>query len=414
MKFGKWQPLFTVILVVIEIFLSIFFEQKAESIPGAIEQDLPKLMIELKDVSLEEINSGEKNIKFPGNSVTFVVDGDTFEFDNVEIKGRGNTTWMNPKKPYQIKLESKENLFGLGKAKKWVLIANYFDDSFLRNDVGLFFARMLGEDYVTDGQFLELFVDGEYIGLYYLTHKVEVSNGSVNLKDPFGILLELDNIHEAPQNCNYTADHNCLVLKDAVSEDDKDITSQAISNFVEDFNRIEKAAKNKDWETLTEVADMKSFAEYYLISEFTANPDAYTTSCYFYKNGVDDKIHAGPAWDFDFSFSNYRWGEMSPTETEHRKKDLNNPNETYQIFEVFFDLMEIPEFQKEVKAIFRAKVNGKDEEISNRIDESVKIIKDAAKKDGEKWERDNFEDSVTRLKDWVVQRLNFSEEIYGR
>ena len=133
------------------------------------DRGVPRMNITLNGVSLEEINAGSKDVKYEGNWLD-LYEGDekTLEASGVRVKGRGNATWewAPDKKPYKIKFEKKVDLFGLGKAKKWNLLANYMDDSNLRNDTAFYIANMLGMEYAYSGKYVELYVDGEYRGLY--------------------------------------------------------------------------------------------------------------------------------------------------------------------------------------------------------------------------------------------------------
>lgn len=413
MKFWKVQNVFILVLIIASFFVKSLISQSQATTFSS--QKLPRLSIELNNVTLDKITSGYKGTKYPGNSATFAVNGETFEFSNVEIRGRGNTTWgENPKKPFQIKFDEKVNLFGMGKAKTWVLLANYLDYSHLRNDTGLFIADMVGEDFVKTGEFVELFIDGDYVGLYYLTHKIEIDDESVKLKNPYGVLFELDNVNTSIDECFYTELNNCLTLKDAITENDDEIVQERNSTFLAEFNKIEYFAQRNDWQALQELIDMKSFAEYFLISEFSVNPDAYLTSHYFYKNGLDDKIHAGPAWDFDLALGAHRWELPSTANLVGREDALNLTSSAAKPSPIFYQMIEIPEFREMVKKLFQAKMSGKKEVLLQRIDEKAAEIREAAIRDNTKWARDDFDESVKKLRDWVSARFDYFEEVYGK
>ena len=356
--------------------------------------DFPRLSIFLKDVSLEEIDNNGKNMKYPGNTAVFTVNNEEYSFEDVEIKGRGNSTWSSNKKPYQIKFKDKINLFGLGKAKNWILLANAYDITHLRNEMAYYLAEMLDEEYRIEGEFVELFIDNDYRGLYYLTHKVEISSGSVNLKDEKGVLAEVDTIHLQGAGDFTSSASQILDFKDFVSGDE-DKQAEAKAEFIENFNNLEKFAEEKKWGKIVDLIDAKSFINYYLISDFTDNVDAYGTSHFFYKNGSSGKIHAGPAWDFDLAFGNANWAQtMSP---------------------IFEGLIEIPEFQEAVRKLYEEKLSGKLEEYLAHLDEKTAEIREAALRSDEMWETgSNFDEAVEGLKNWVVERFGYLEEKYGK
>ena len=104
--------------------------------------------------------------------------------DDLEhIKGRGNSTFVQPKRPYQIKFSSRVSLFGMPKAKKWVLLANHKDKALVRNSILFEAARRLGEKYPNDDQFVDLYVNSQYMGTYEVCQKVEVDRNRIDIRD---------------------------------------------------------------------------------------------------------------------------------------------------------------------------------------------------------------------------------------
>ena len=169
----KWQWLlvgFVLFLVVISFILKIVFVQieRSEREAKFPDRGVPRININLNGVSIEEIDAGSKEVKYKGNELEVYDSNEIREFGNVELKGRGNSTWRANKKPYQIKFGEGTELFGLGKARKWYLLANAIDDTNLRNEIAFYLEGMLGMNCVFDGQFVELYIDGDYRGLYYL------------------------------------------------------------------------------------------------------------------------------------------------------------------------------------------------------------------------------------------------------
>ena len=401
----------------------------SESVYKYPGRGLPIVEIELKGVTQEEINNGSKDIKYEGNELNINNNGRVSEYKNVEVKGRGNSTWTWDKRPYRIKFDEKVDVLGMGKAKKWCLLANYMDGTNLRTEIGFTLEKMLDMKYTMDGRFIEFYVDGNYQGLYYLTKAVEVSSNVVDLKDDLGVLVELDNIYGTLEEKYYTTGNgDILTIKDVAKEENDE---QAMEDFLMNYNELEKAIEAKDYKKISELADVESFAQYYLLSEFTVNPDAYWTSFYMNKDGKEDKIHAGPGWDFDMALANRYWGNWlgeklySPTETMVRKLELSpetwiemgNSEEDYvvsdQISTIMYDLMDIPEFQDEVKRVFNEKMVGKGEELMTRIINKATEIYQAALKDGEKWEKGNFIAETENLIRWVKARYDYFEETYG-
>lgn len=418
-------------LVIVSMFLlgvaflvfsyALFTVSKYNGGEGFDDGVLPVLKISLRDASLEEIAEGDKSTKYEGNDLEVINGREVLNFSNVQIKGRGNSTWNLKKKPFQIKFKTKVDLLGLGKRKKYILLANGFDYSYLRNDVMFKLAEMIGMEYAPTGKFIELYIDDDYQGLYYLATKVEIGKTSVDVRDEYAALFELDTLHQASEDCNYSDAGECLILKDAVFEDDEEKREEVIEAFVEDFSRFERYAKAGNFEKVKRVIDVKSFAEYFLISEFASNPDAFVSSFNFYKLSLDGKIHAGPLWDYDLAFGNQNWvwndnpDFYSPTNSLGLKDFVfSDENEDTDAGKLMYYLIDIPEFQAEVEKLFKEKLSGRKAELENYILKQSSYILEAVKRDEEKW-RDGgelFADETIYLLNWLSQRFDYFESLY--
>ena len=123
------------------------------------DKRLPRINIDLNEVELGEIKEGSKEEKYKNNQLSIYDNGAIDKYENIEIKGRGNSTWEYSKKPYQISFNKKVDLLKLGKAKKWLLLASRADHTFLRNDIVFRLAEMLELNYNHRGEFVELYFD---------------------------------------------------------------------------------------------------------------------------------------------------------------------------------------------------------------------------------------------------------------
>ena len=429
-------PVVLVFVVVQGFLLSLDLERKGwEQIESVIpDRGIPRMNITLNGVSLEEINEGSKDTKYEGNELT-VYDGrdDVFEYSDVRVKGRGNGTWIQKKKPYQIKFSHKVNMFGMGKAKKWILLANATDVTNLRTAAAFYLEGVLGMQPALRGEFVELYVDEQYVGLYYLAQAVEIEKNLVDLKNQMGVLVELDNLYWETEKYYETQNGDKLVLKDVKSED---VAEAAMADFLRDYNNFEQAVMEKDYEMIQELIDIESFAQYYLLSEFTVNPDAYWTSFYMYRDGPNDKIHAGPGWDFDFAFANRGWGNWlgeefySSMRTMIRKKELMTKdayegmgliatdgidwyNVSLSLSRIMFDLMDVPEFRKEVQGIYKEKMKWRKNELLLEVKKKAGDIFEAVFADEEKWDNGGFWEEIEIMEKWINERYDYFDRIYG-
>ena len=279
---------------------------------AAVVSDKPSVMITLNGTTLSTIHKGSKEIKYGGNTVR-IVDGDknTEIMEDVELKGRGNTTWnVGEKKPYQIKFDSKTSVLGMGKAKKWVLLANAFDDSLMRNMLAFDTASKLGMNWSVTYKPVNLWISGVYRGTYLIGEKVEIGETRLNLTHQQGILVEQDTAYYQQEDYWFTTSLYPFAVKETVSEDEADIKA-AMKNFKTKFEGLLTYLNNTspDEVTIKELSkyiDVESFAQYYLMTEFFRSVDSYLTSAYFYMDGPDDVIHYSPVWDYDASMGNLR------------------------------------------------------------------------------------------------------------
>ena len=100
----------------------------------------------------------------------------------IEIKGRGSSTWGLSKKPYKLKLDSKTDMFGMGKNKHWVLMANHMDGTFMRNTIAGAVAKAIGE-LSMDTVFVDVVVNGEYQGNYQFCEHIRIDENRVDIFD---------------------------------------------------------------------------------------------------------------------------------------------------------------------------------------------------------------------------------------
>lgn len=248
----------------------------------------------------------EKDLYLKGHFVLYDKDKQELATSSLKIKGHGNSTWTCDKKPYKLKFNESVSLFDFPKDTEWTLLANYADPTFLRNDVTLWMARNYGNfEWVPRAEFLNLVLNGSYIGLYQLTEQVKVSRDRIDVGKS-GFLLEVDGKHDE-HDVTFSVPHilNPINIKaPLVVEGDESYT------FVYDYlQKTDAALFSQDWLDpevgYKNLVDIASFAEWYLVMEMTSNGDAiYYTSCFMnlVRNG---KLKMSPVWDFDLSCGNY-------------------------------------------------------------------------------------------------------------
>ena len=370
---------------------------------------IPVVSIWLNGTTLDIINAGDKTVKYPGNSLDILSDGETvLAQDNVEIKGRGNTTWGAPKKPYQIKFEKKQDLFGIGKAKKWVLLADYLDSSHLRTDLAFSLGRDIGLEFTPQGTYVDLYVDGRYIGLYYLTSKIEINEAAVDLQDPYAVVVENDTIHEDGTDPTFRSklENSLIWLKDCGKEENE---AAAFKQFEDAYNKFERDVYNGSWDAIRSDIDVVSFAKYYLLNEYAANQDANHASFYMYKDGPDDVIHAGPIWDYDLAFSGLAHFYDDPYQLWVYNDRYNLPTLTSKLLT---KLMDMPQFRSIVEALYRGSVADRITELIDSVDSRADALRTAVNSDAALWTPEDDNTNAVSLKSWMIRRKAFCDYIF--
>lgn len=234
------------------------------------------------------------------------------EFLDGGIHGRGHSTWKWPKKPYRIKLNEKAGILGLPSNKDWILLANYSDKSLIRNIVAYDMGRELDSFVWTPTQYsVDLFVNGEYRGVYALGEQREIANKKINLyESPVevdrGYLLEVGGAdgEELVRGIDYFSTNtnsadNCTFV-DPKPEDMTDEQRKFIMDYVNAADSAIVTGGNYE-----DYIDVDSFVDWIIMQELTCNLDScFRRSCYFTKD-KGGKIKMGPIWDFDLAFGNF-------------------------------------------------------------------------------------------------------------
>ena len=236
------------------------------------------------------------------------------------IRGRGNSTWASIKKPYKCKFASGQDLFGMGKNKHWVLLANHFDPTKSRNRLTYWLGKEIGMEYTPQGVPVDLRMrnqDGTYdkdLGSYYLCEQVRIGNSRVaidELKNNMttepeitgGYLLSFSELDDA-RDGYLTERENRFCLEDPTWDEElNDQQYDYICGFLQD---TEDAifAEEYDHDAVAAKMDLQSAADYWWLQAFSSNGDAYGTgSTYLYKKR-NGKLYWGPLWDFDLAWNN--------------------------------------------------------------------------------------------------------------
>ncbi|MBR6473588.1 MAG: CotH kinase family protein [Firmicutes bacterium] len=355
------------------------------------------------------------------------------------IRGRGNSTWGSDKKPYKVKFEESVDLFGMGENKHWILLANRFDNSLIRNRMTYWLGAEFGLEFTPQCVPVEVVMNGEYYGSYLLCEQIRIAKSRVNINDlekkkyqqetdpekiSGGYLISMSPYgDEDPDNMFQTSRGMSFFLESPSFEDYPRNETQM--NYITGYiQKVEDAIFGKDFKDTegnkyTEYLDIDAAAKYWWIQEFSENGDAYGSgSTYLYKkenakDGTKGKLFWGPLWDFDF----VAWGDL----------DYNvDPQETfdYTNMEWFAKMRTDHEFTEKLKEEWD-KLDDLLTDITKEgglLDQYYEQTKISRKYDFEKWgayggwdEEESqtvrtYEEEVDQLRDWIEKRHTWVSE----
>ena len=242
-------------------------------------------------------------------NATITIDGhDIFpsmEETAVQIKGRGNSSWGWPKKPYRLKFAEKMKPLGMTKSKSWVLLSNYQTGSLMSNAIGMKAANLMGASAANHIIPVDLYLNGEYRGSYNFTEKVGFSNNSVDLDDEtYAALLELDSYYDEPEGQKFRSVPYDLPINIKEPDFSEETTQLTLETVESSFNSFMSALyRGKD---ISRYVDIEQLCRFMMVNELTLNYEFYhpkSTFCYR-ENFMEDasKYIFGPVWDLDWCF----------------------------------------------------------------------------------------------------------------
>jgi len=362
------------------------------------------------------------------------------------VKGRGNTTWTYDKKGYTLRFDTKYSLLGLRESKNYVLLALHADRTLMRYRLGEYLSKNMGLEFTMGSAFVDLWLNGQYQGVYALVEKIEVEPARVDITDyvspavpvnQMGYLLEFDkhlynNTTEADRK-KWTvlgkgfydaATNEVFFYSEALgghwltvrTTNAKNLTAEHVTYIALVVETAANALKTGDWTTVSKWMDVESFVNWYLIMEYLNNTDtAMESSVYMYID-VGGKLKLGPLWDLDNCAGNHN---ETASATAHPLFDSKDGWFSY--------LFKMPE----AKAVLRtrwAAMKGVTDGINKVIDDTAASLKNAAALNFTRWKilgtaltgqpaavakADTYDKQVAYLKNYLAERKTALNAFYS-
>ena len=367
---------------------------KAEFLLSAI----PELTITTTDPSIAEIPS--KDYYLEG---TLAVNGRGGYEDytgKTEVKGRGNSTWGYPKKPYRLKLNKKAEICGLGKAKNYVLLANHLDPTLMLNSVAFKICRLLELPFTNHAIPVDVVLNGIYKGSYLLTEQIEVKENRVDLDENNSVMWELDSYWDDEPKFKSTAFNLPVMVKDP------DLTTEQFEYWKKDFNAFttQFAKEPLEGNSYVDMIDIESVAKFLITFNLVHNMEInHPKSVFLHKEG-NGKYVMGPIWDFDWAYdyegTSNHFGRYN---TPLFSSSMNGVGTAF--FQRFLQDSRVKAIYKRTWQDFK---NNKLDALLQYVDDYAVMLKPSVERNSELWENTrSFDTKVKELKTWLRNRADY-------
>lgn len=363
--------------------------------------DIPVVYIEVETGSFDAVKESKENKGKISFSIFTENEGVAQSRLKGMIKARGNASFNAPryKKSYTIKLDENTGFLDMKKGSEWVLLAHYYDDTHLRDFLTFDMAERLEMAYVPKGRLVNLFVDGEFEGIYFLCEKPGISPEKINItnleelmeetipesalkKYPYtrsgirggqkvavekgyvahegrlditgGYLLELEWLKDRynEEKSGFTSNANqCVVIKSPEYATGSQVSY--IKNYYQQFEEALRRSIQENSQEYLDYIDLDSFVKKYLVEEVSKNMDANMSSQYLYKDidSIDAKFYAGPVWDYDRAYDN-KVGDVN-----NRGAAMFWVNQGSAGFDFWKKLYETEVFRNRVRELYEEKLS---------------------------------------------------------
>lgn len=409
-----------------------------------VADNVATLDIQLKNSNVDKLNQNKDDKIFATAKVISKSGEVDFSGEDVIIHGRGNSSWQEAKKPYTLELTEESEILGMNSSDKWVLVANACDESNLRDRIVYDFANNMELSYSPQCRYVNLYMNEQYYGLYLLVNKIQVGKHGVDVSDLFretqmvnsekisnkklttwssnGVSMKSSSDVDNPLNISggylvestmedriwrYNAAFITKKNNPFVVDAPKYCSQEQMEYVASIFQAIEDNLQNPKIE---DYIDLDSWAEYYLIQEMFANTE--TASYYYYKEKDNDKVYAGPVWDFDLALGTCFSGGFISPKVRYASRER-----------WYSELYNNDVFLKKVKDLYRKKYKEKYQTIiDNGIEAYEDEIKSSFVMNKLRWKNDTpfqwcshfdtIEEYSNEIKKFMSERIKFLDEIW--
>ena len=354
---------------------------------------------------------------------------------SMKIRGRGNSTWGMPKKPYKVKFNNKTSLFGERAQKDWVLLANYADHTLVRDYLAKTLGRTLDSfPFTPSCHYVDVYLNNDYQGSYMVTDQVEVKSGRVEVEqnssnEDTGYLVELDQrlVEYGYSGKNETwfeinardgRDSRNIPFDIKYPEVDEEFFRHEQLVYIQNYMQtaLNSIANHSTWQ---DYLDINTAVDFFLMEDLFKNVDVGYASAFMYKN-KGGKLYFGPLWDFDLSSLNQ--GHLDYNLRQHY--DWYSSRWDKNPFCYF--LMKDNDFKKALKERWEEWYPNLLNDINSLISSVTRLIEDSRIRNFQKWDitgknwdwytssevydAKTYDAQIVLLKGWFNNRITWMNE----
>jgi len=425
------------------------------------KSNITTIFIDTESGNMYKVDSSKDKSVSESGRICVVDPSGRKDYDGIlaKIKGRGNYTWTKRKKPYNIKLAEKAKLISLKKSKDFCLLSQPDDDTGLRNYLTYKTAEKLGIPNSIKCDFVNLYLNGQYSGVYLLTNKIDISNSGVSINNlqkqtekanektlkkykPFienkngtkikgvkipcnpkditgGYLLEMEYRGLGFGNSGFEMSHGgSLLLKspEFASQEQVEYIQSKWFDLEHSILRSTGRGTGK-YKPLKELLDYRSFIFNYLCQEVFLNTDAGTCSFFVYKNSdtIDSRFYAGPIWDMDNSLNNKN-GHLpcrECTDILYAAGGISEDENGYN--GIFGMLYQVPEFRATLSKLYREEFKPIADSVfhGSYYDSIMVTLESEMEMNNTRWNKSNdWKDDCHQMNEWLRKRIEFLDRLW--
>ena len=430
-----------------DINYTISFEGEHKKTRFMRSANLPALFIKTDTQGMNYLHESKEN--FDSGKISVISSDGKVEHQGgiQKISCRGNSTFgLTPKKSYSVTLEEGQELCGLEYGKKWALLSLHFEHDKIHSKIVFDMAKYMGMDYAPECTWVDLYCNGDYMGLYLLTEAITVAEGRIEIEDlekaneeknPSVDFQQLVNVQQESGDAYFEIDSpeditggyllEKVVLGRSESQRSSYFTTEIygyefrldspkhasfqeyeyIKNYIQTIEDLIAEGDDSYWEFL----DVDSFAKQYLLDQLVINQDAMWESTYYYKEQGDSFLRAGIPWDYDRSFG--------ATNANYKSEIQDACNAMAGWYLEFY---EDETFRKKMLESYEELLPYLEQVLDEQIDAYADYIKAAIKMDSVRIPTNsgynchsymNYDNEIKYLKFFLASRVNFLNDLWG-